>query len=294
LLGNSVELQSAIAPDTGAVEVDPAELELAIINLAVNAKDAMPAGGRLTITASNAVDGARVLPAGRAVMVEVADTGTGIDPAVIGRVFEPFFTTKPVGQGTGLGLSQVRALCQSAGGDAVIESRRGEGTRVRMYFRRVDTPTAGDASPVRTSIEPLQCRILLVEDNEAVGDTTRAVLNSMGCTTTLVKNARSALDHLAADPSSADVVLTDIEMPGGMDGIALAALLRERYPRLSVILMTGYAARLQEAIQQSLEVLPKPCSFETLADAIAKAAARHRVASNTRRAEPEYRPENRS
>ena len=278
LLGHAIEVSGDVAPDTGAIEVDPAELELAIINLAVNAKDAMPDGGRLTVTARNASDGAAEGGAGPKVVIEVADTGSGIAPEVLARVFEPFFTTKPIGQGTGLGLSQVRALCQSAGGNATIESRPGEGTRVRLSFRRVDAQAAAAPEPRDVTQVNLDCRVLLVEDNAGVAQATVMLLESMGCATTHVASGDAARDYLEAHAGGIDVVLTDIVMPGTLDGIALATLLKSKHPELPVLLMTGYAGRLEQAIRHDLEVLPKPCSYETLVDAIGRASARRRAA----------------
>jgi CheY-like chemotaxis protein len=274
LLGHPVKLASEVAANTGAVHVDPAELELAIINLAINAKDAMPAGGRLTIAARNATEVPPDLVRADYVVIEVRDTGTGIDPAVLDRVFDPFFTTKLVGQGTGLGLGQVRALCQSAGGDARIESRPGEGTVVRMFLRRVQAPKERTAPRAAADARKLDCRVLLVEDNPDVAHAMGSLLESMGCTAVHVDSGDYAVRHLAAHASDVDVVLSDIEMAGSMDGIALAELLRQRHPRLPVILMTGYAARLEEAVRRQHEVLPKPCSFATLEEAIARAVAR--------------------
>src|SRR5438876_1703901 len=274
LLGHSIELANSVVADTCAIEVDPAELELAIINLAVNAKDAMPEGGRLTVIARNAPADIPELGPGPHVLVEVADTGCGIDPEVVDRVFDPFFTTKPMGQGTGLGLSQVRALCQSAGGDARIASRKGEGTSVRLYFRRVDAAVAAAAMDRRSVPARLDCCVLLVEDNTAVAQATKSLLESLGCKVTQLASCDGAWNYLNGATEGIDVVLSDIEMSGSMDGIALATMLKARDPELPVILMTGYAARLEQAIRRDFEVLPKPCSCDTLAEAIGRAAAR--------------------
>ena len=277
LLGHAIEVSGDVAPDTGAIEVDPAELELAIINLAVNAKDAMPDGGRLTVTARNATEGTG--SGEPQVVIEVADTGTGIEPEVLERVFEPFFTTKPIGQGTGLGLSQVRALCQSAGGNARIQSRPGEGTRVSLYFRRVDPPAVAEAGSRSAAAVNLDCRVLLVEDNLGVAQATQMLLESMGCSTTHVASGEAALKHVEAHARDIDIVLTDIVMPGSVDGIALATTLKSTHPDLPVLLMTGYAGRLEQAVRHDLEVLPKPCSYETLVEAVGRAAKSRRVAS---------------
>jgi two-component system NtrC family sensor kinase len=193
------------------------------------------------------------------------------------RVFEPFFTTKPIGQGSGLGLSQVRTLCQSSGGDVRIASRPGEGTCVRLYFRHA--PASADVTPAERTAVPatLDCRVLLVEDNAAVADATRSLLQLMGCATTHVATGEAAWEYIKADSKRVDLVLTDIELPGSMDGIALGTALMARHPELPIILMTGYAERLREAIELRREVLPKPCSSETLAQAIVKAVSNQRA-----------------
>lgn len=279
VLGSSVALQCTVAADTAPIEVDAAELELALINLAVNAKDAMQGSGRLQISARNA--GADELPpvlAGDFVTLDVADNGPGIAPAIADRVFEPFFTTKPLGQGTGLGLSQVQALCQSAGGAARIESRspgEGGGARVRLFFK--SAPAAPPAPQAAAPLpRDLNCRLLLVEDNEAVAVATRDVLESMGCKVLRVDSGQAALERLHKGTEAIELVLSDIEMPGEIDGIALATQLIQRDPPLPVLLMTGYAVRLEQAVQRRLDVLPKPCSPAMLADAIGKALARNR------------------
>ena len=135
VVGGAIELSASVAGDTAAIEVDPDELELALINLAVNAKHAMPRGGRVNVNARNASDGEWGKPGGPFVLLEFADNGKGIAPEIAARVFEPFFTTKPLGSGTGLGLSQVRAMCESAGGTASVAPRDGGGTRVLLYLK---------------------------------------------------------------------------------------------------------------------------------------------------------------
>ena len=274
LLGSSIALSCDVSADTGPIEVDAAELELALINLAVNAKDAMRGSGRLDIRARNAVAGDPTPgAAGAFVVLEVLDTGPGFEAGAIGRAFEPFFTTKPLGQGTGLGLSQVQALCQSAGGSAHIDSRPGGGARVRLYFKRGSVPEDANHDERRVAHD-LHCSLLLVEDNDAVGQATRDLLESMGCTVHRADSGEAALRYLDAHPDEIDVVLSDIEMPGEIDGIGLAAHLLQREPPVPVVLMTGYAVRLEQAVRQRMDVLPKPCSPATLAEALSKALAR--------------------
>jgi CheY-like chemotaxis protein len=258
---------------TGAIDVDAAELELAMINLAVNARDAMQGEGRLAIRARNAAADERPPGVGMTelVLIEVIDSGSGIDPAKANELFEPFYTTKPLGQGTGLGLSQVLNLCQTAGGTATIDNAPAGGARVRLYFARSAGRTAVPATP-SVRAQSLDCHVLLVEDNDAVADATAELLRAIGCRVERLAHALAALDRLdAPDRGAVDVVLSDIEMPGALDGIALAGMLAQRRPPVPVVLMTGYAARLEQAVAQGLEVLPKPCSPEMLVAAIGKA-----------------------
>lgn len=275
LLGKNVELK-AHAEDDLVIDVDPAELELALINLAVNAKDAMPAGGTLTLSARalHAAELGPDLAAGRYAVIEMTDTGSGIAPELIGQVFEPFFTTKTVGQGTGLGLSQVQALCVSAGGTVRIDSAPGRGTRVLLYFPTAEpAPPAAMPTAEAAAVRSLACNVLLVEDNDAVAKTSADVLRSLGCKVEHVETADAALMRLADAAADFNVVLTDIELASGADGIALAESIADRHPELPVVLMTGYAARLQQAERLRFHVLPKPVAPAVLIDAIAKALA---------------------
>jgi two-component system NtrC family sensor kinase len=197
---------------------------------------------------------------------------------MVDRVLDPFFTTKPVGKGTGLGLTQVQALCRNAGGKVEIDSSPGAGTRVRLYFARA---AAGQGVERQASAAaraaPLDCELLLVEDNDALAQATASVLESLGCRVQRVANARAAL--VAVDERPLDVVLSDIEMPGRIDGIELALQLGRREPPLPVVLMSGYAARIEQASAGGLHVLSKPCSPTTLRDAIATALAERRRAT---------------
>jgi signal transduction histidine kinase/ActR/RegA family two-component response regulator len=272
VVGSGIDLSCDVAPDAGAIEVDAAELELAMINLAANARDAMQGEGRLVINARNADAAER--PAGihgELVLIEVIDTGSGIDLTHQAQLFQPFFTTKPVGQGTGLGLSQVRNLCEGAGGTATIDNAPGLGARVRLFFARshIEAPIQDHAAQPS---ERLDCRVLLVEDNNAVGEATAGLLQAMGCLVARASSAAAALDYLDSGANEpVDIVLSDIEMPGSRDGISLADELMKREPSVPVVLMTGYTARMEQAVALGIEVLPKPCSPQALAAAIEKA-----------------------
>ena len=250
-LGSGIQLTCEVAPDTRAVLVDPAEFELALINLAVNARDAMPEGGKLRVLARNDADAG--------VRVEVADSGKGIPPGLLEKVFDPFFTTKPVGHGTGLGLSQVYGFARQAGGDARITSVEGEGTTVSLELPALADPAPvldAEQHPVPTAVGDRR-RLLLVEDNQELAAVTHHVLEAAGYRVMHASTGDEARSWLQGDESF-DIVLSDIRMPGSMDGIALARWLRQERPGVPVVLMTGYSAELAQARELALQVLPKP------------------------------------
>ncbi len=262
-LGSRIQLTCEVAPGTAGVFVDPAEFELALINLAVNARDAMPEGGTLRVSARDDGDGM--------VRVEVADSGKGIPPELLAKVFEPFFTTKPVGHGTGLGLSQVYGLAQEAGGRALIESVEGQGTTVALLLPAlaqelpVQARDEDDAEPATHAGRTL----LLVEDNVELAAVTVQVLQAAGFEVSRAETGDAARALLAGG-SRFDIVLSDIRMPGATDGIALARWLRQLYPEVPVVLMTGYSAELAQARGLGLQVLPKPSAPGDLLEALAR------------------------
>ncbi|MEP6944005.1 MAG: ATP-binding protein [Betaproteobacteria bacterium] len=269
-----------VAPDTAAIEVDAAELELALLNLAINAKDATPSGGRLRIAVANAAKGEPGGRDGSFVTISVHDTGSGIAADVIDRVFEPFFTTKPVGHGTGLGLSQVYGFCARAGGTARVESRQGEGTTVRMYLPATSKATNEPASSSPGSLEHLSgLRVLLVEDNSEVADATRAVLQSLGCEVTRSPNADDAWGRLQRRPRDFDLMLSDIVMPGSMNGIEFATLARKTYSALPIVLISGYSESMADAEGLGLEVLPKPAPPGVIAAVLDRIVSARRTAA---------------
>jgi signal transduction histidine kinase/CheY-like chemotaxis protein len=271
-LGAKVSLVIDSGVGTWPVRVDPAELELALINVAVNARDAMATGGRFTARASNVVfrheDGFPIT--GDFVQLSLEDTGTGMAPDVLARAFEPLFTTKPKGAGTGLGLPQVFAFCESSGGLAAIDSAIGAGTSVRLYLPRASTETQtaspAEASPTESAAHE-GLRVLLVEDNQEVAAGTEALLHMMGHQVTCVFNADLALRLLqdaqakcanTREPLPFDLVLSDIHMPGKMNGIDLAEAVLAFDTQLAVILVTGYAEELDRAREVNVRVLSKP------------------------------------
>jgi signal transduction histidine kinase len=270
VLGSQVQVDVEVVPGTAPVRVDMAELELALLNLAVNAKDAMGDGGVFRIEARNVA--APELSGVPAVLVAASDTGSGIAPEVLARVFEPFFTTKPVGEGTGLGLSQVYGFCQRSGGLARVRSEVGVGTTVEMILPAFEGGDQAGDQEVADAAAPLDLRVVLVEDNAEVAAAVRPVLEAYGCRVTHFALAQPALTWLAQNAEAVDAVLTDVVMPGGMDGLALAQEVRRRYPQLRLVVMTGYAVQLEEITRQGFSVLAKPWSAETLARALREAA----------------------
>ncbi|PRY05772.1 hybrid sensor histidine kinase/response regulator [Paraburkholderia sp. BL25I1N1] len=271
-LGAKVSLVIDIGVEIWPMRVDVAELELALINVAVNARDAMPNGGRFTVRATNIhfrhEDGFPLT--GDFVQLSLEDTGAGMAPEVLARAFEPLFTTKPKGMGTGLGLPQVFAFCERSGGLAAIDSAVGAGTSVRLYLPRATAEPEVDGPPDSGAEEngaPPGLRILLVEDNEEVAAGTEALLQMMGHQVTCVFNADAALrlfDDAHArrartgEPLPFDLVLSDIHMPGTLNGIDLAEAVLAFDTKLPVILVTGYAEELDRARHVDLRVLSKP------------------------------------
>ena len=253
-LGSNVALKLDLDPATPIVQVDPAELELALINLAINAKDAMPDGGRLTLAISPSELAGR--PAAK---VSLSDTGQGMTEEVRQHLFEPFFTTKEVGHGTGLGMSQVKNFCERTNGSVDVHSAVGQGTIVTLLLPAADIDTASHTTVTETLVTGLHgLRILLVEDNDDVATATRWVLESAGAHVTWSPDAGDALARWQAAPEDFDVVLSDIVMPGDIDGVEFAARLRRQAPAMPIVLMSGYSEQLQKATELGLTVLPKP------------------------------------
>ena len=254
-LGSRIAMEIMVDLDVCPISVDVAELELALINLALNAKHAMPGGGRLRITARNegaSEDGTTM------VAIAVEDTGVGIAADVLPRVFEPFFTTRMNEAGSGLGLSQVHGFCAQAGGRVRIVTEPAVGTTVEMLLPAEHRLTHPPEAPAATDPGRMAGRVLLVEDNDDVAQSTLAILQAAGLDVTHHWSADAALAALQGGASLPDIVLSDIEMPGKLSGMDLAFRLRELWPRLPVVLITGYAKQLDDAVSGGLRVLPKP------------------------------------
>lgn len=276
-LGERITLVIHLDPSAWPIFVDPVQLDTALINLASNARDAMPQGGTLTITARNlrldaaSAGGYGDLAPGDYVVIEVADTGEGMAPDIVKHVFEPFFTTKAPGAGSGLGLSMVFGFVSQSRGTIQVDSTVGKGTTIRLLLPRSAerVATASPAQPLATDAGHGE-RILVVEDNDALRDTIDRHLESLGYTHQTVANGDQAA--LLLEQASFDLVLTDIIMPGRLDGMALARLIAQRWPRVKVILTSGYAEAIagskMEFLPAGTRVLIKPYRLNELATMI--------------------------
>jgi PAS domain S-box-containing protein len=277
-VGGAIRLDMSIPLDSWRVETDPSEFELALVNIAVNARDAMPNGGTLGVRAQNLVlDGrASVQLSGEFVALSLSDTGTGIAPDVLAKVFEPFFTTKEVGKGTGLGLSQVYGFARQSGGDVHVASKPGEGTTVTLYLPRSKASAVAPDQPAPVG-DAMRGKglVLVVEDNTEVGEVSTLMLEQLGYQVVRADRPAAAFDILARRD---DIVLvfSDIVMPGDMDGLALARTMRERYPRLPVLLATGYSSAA-ERVGGEFPIIRKPYDYNTLGIAVKVALARAAV-----------------
>jgi len=260
-LGAPIDVTLSLAPGLWPVEVDSAQLETALLNAAFNARDAMPGGGRLTLSTCNHHDAEM----GDSVCIAVADTGEGMSAETLNRVFEPFFTTKPIGKGTGLGLSQIHGFAAQSGGRAEIVSVLGEGTSVRLILPR----SAGAARAcVARDQAPATARgkiVLLVEDNDQVRDFAQILLEEMGCGVVAADSAETALPLLRS--ACPDLLFSDIVMPG-RSGIALARAARELRPDLPILLASGYSEEIIGGGAMDFEILRKPYSNDSLAAAL--------------------------
>ena len=277
LTGSRVNLAFDVPKTACFIDADPSQFDTAMVNLAANARDAMNGEGKLTIT----VKGAAAIPAMRAhaevvgnyVAVSMADTGSGIAAGDLERIFEPFFTTKAVGQGTGLGLSQVFGFVKQSGGEVAVHSEVGRGTTFTLYLPRA-TRAAADAIAAENDelVEGHGTFVLVVEDNADVGTFATQTLAELGYATLWAASADAALAALAEDANRFDVVFSDVVMPG-MNGIELGQAIRRLYDDMPVVLTSGYSHVLAQNGTHGFELLHKPYSIEQLSRVLSKAAA---------------------
>jgi signal transduction histidine kinase/DNA-binding response OmpR family regulator len=273
-LGEHIVVQTIPAKGVLAVEADPTELEAAVLNLAVNARDAMPSGGHLIIqTVSVALPAGPDVAAGTYVLISVRDTGTGMSEDVLHQVFEPFFTTKQDGQGTGLGLSHVYGFARQSGGHVAIESRLGAGTTVKLYLPQLEDDAAriipgAEATPALNGLSAGSGETLLVvEDNEEVRNYAASCLRQLGYRVLEACDGQSAVAIIDAEPDLA-LLLTDLGLPGGMNGQDIAQHLRQSRATVPVLLMTAYAASAlvhDGRLDPGVELLSKPFTPSALA-----------------------------
>lgn len=286
-INESIDVQTDFAADAWPVRVDRSALEAAILNLTVNARDAMPAGGTLTITTANVIFDERSvnkppeLKVGSYVMLAVGDTGTGMSPETLARAFEPFFTTKEVGKGTGLGLSMVYGFVKQSGGFIYIDSEIGRGTWVRVYLPRAEAaevqPPANLSRP--TFLPSGRETILVVEDDAAVRTAATSLLESLGYCVLQAHDGPSAL-KVVEEHVEIDLLLTDVVMPGGMKGPDLAQRVLELRPHVKLVYMTGYADHAgfrDGAFEPFAEVIGKPFHSEDLASKVREVLDRRKL-----------------
>src|SRR5882757_714402 len=262
-VGSAVTLQFDVEPGVWPVMVDVAEFETALVNLVINARDAMTAGGVIIISAHNDKRGGEA-GAGH-VAISVQDSGTGIAPDILSKIFDPFFTTKPIGKGTGLGLSQVHGFAHQAGGTVRVASELGKGTKITILLPRQDGDLPVDQFSVTDSRG--SGTVLLVDDNPDVATVSASLLEQLGYTVRRVADAEAALIEIERD--GIDLVFSDIVMPGKMDGLALARHLKANRPGLPILLATGYSDAAAN-VRGDFPILRKPYEIHQLSQAIAK------------------------
>ncbi len=275
-LGGLVQVETALAPDLWQVHADPGQTELAVLNLAMNARDAMPKGGRLLLRTRNAtLPAMEGRQAGDYVCLDVVDAGMGMPQTVLARALEPFFTTKEAGRGTGLGLPQVFGFARQSGGDLRLDSTPGLGTTVTIKLpRAAAVPGSGDATAIGSLRTPKGKSVLVVEDNVAAGEFAASLLEELGYQARTATTAVQALAMLR-DGTTVDAVFSDVVLPGGMSGNELAQALRAQFPQVAVVLATGYGGQAASvAPPPTVETLGKPYQLVELTAALERALAR--------------------
>jgi CheY-like chemotaxis protein len=276
-LGETIEIEVVGAPGLWPIEVDVAQLESALVNLAINSRDAMPDGGKLTVEALNQVldhqycRGNPEIAPGQYVLIAVSDTGQGMSAEVLGRAFEPFFTTKEIGHGTGLGLSQVYGFVKQSGGHVKIYSEPGQGTSVKLYFPRASLAIESTAEEEHeTPASVARETILVVEDDKDVRVYLLEVLRDLDYRVVGAQDAVAALGILEQPEMRIDLLLTDVIMPG-MNGRELSQRARQLRPALKVLFMSGYsrnAVMHQGRIDRDVQLIQKPVALSELATRI--------------------------
>jgi PAS domain S-box-containing protein len=277
-IGPTIELETVFATDLGSALCDSHQLENAILNLCINARDAMQNGGRLTIETASATLNDRDaheadIEPGQYVVIGVTDTGSGIPPEILTHVFEPFFTTKPVGQGTGLGLSMIYGFAKQSGGQVQIESRVGVGTSVRLYLPQHSGEDDAEALQDRRTEAPragYDETILIVDDEPAIRTVIAEVLYELGYAAIEVSDGASGLKVLQSDVRI-DLLITDVGLPGGLNGRQMADAARRQRPKLPVLFITGYAESVaigKGALEPAMYVMSKPFAMDVLASRI--------------------------
>jgi len=276
--GAHITLKVQLGNDIWPVNTDASQLENALLNLVINARDAMPEGGELLIeTANSYLDGTDIttpepVKAGDYVMLGVCDNGTGMAPKILAKAFDPFFTTKPIGQGTGLGLSMIYGFAQQSGGHVTLHSEPGQGTCVRLYLPRLHGTALESSLPTSLSEAPVALAgeaVVVVEDDPAVRLLVVNVLDELGYTAHQAADARTALPLLESD-LRVDLLVTDVGLPG-MNGRQLAEIARQHRPGLRILFMTGYAqkaAERQGLLEDGMDMVAKPFSIDLLATKI--------------------------
>ncbi|PJG54050.1 hybrid sensor histidine kinase/response regulator [Bradyrhizobium forestalis] len=277
LVGGRIEIAVEIQDADCFTVADVAQFETALINLAINARDAMEDEGRLTIAVRKVqgIPGLRAQSArgGDYIAISVADTGSGIAQEHLESIFEPFFTTKEVGKGTGLGLSQAFGFAKQSEGDIAVTSTQGEGATFTIYLPQAQSPaTERDAAALTSEAATTGrgYRVLVVEDNDDVGQFSTELLEDLGYVVRRVADANAALAILSENEFAVDLVFSDVIMPG-MNGVELAGIIRERYPGLPVVLTSGYSNVLAESAHRGFELIQKPYSVESLSRILRKA-----------------------
>lgn len=275
-MGGSIRIETSLEDGLWHALVDPTQLELAVLNLAINARDAMGVGGLLKVSTGNASLGEPMAPeepaAGEYVEICVSDTGSGMSPSVRARVFEPFFTTKEIGKGSGLGLSQVLGFAKQSNGGVRIDTAENNGTTIRIFLPRSQLTPRRDSVAERRALSPgVQARILLVDDDDAVRQVTADMLYELEYDVVEVGSAGAAFDIL--ESQKIDLLLLDFAMPG-MSGAEVARRVLRRYPKLPIVFVTGYADRAQLASISTAQTIGKPFEVGELAETLARALNR--------------------